>query len=151
MISSSSPSCISGRTYRCRADVSADEARASRAARARAVIWIRFVSAAIWRQTSVNNSVSSWTIRSSAPRTFFSISRSSGVVNRSALASVCRALVVSGYSNRVGLRHFYEITKDTIEADAQVANTAAGSFGALHRRDDLFGVCAYRTKVIEFS
>ena len=58
------------------------------AARARAVACRRFVSAAICRQRSLNNSASSCVIRSSAPSTFFSQSFNSGVVNLSALASV---------------------------------------------------------------
>lgn len=69
--------------------VSARPSRTSRVASASAVDWRSSMCSQIWLRSLVNSSDSSCLERSSAPRTLFSTSLSSGVMKRSAFAMVC--------------------------------------------------------------
>ncbi len=69
--------------------VSAKPKRTSSVASESAVDWRSSMCSQIWFLSLVNSSVSSCLERSSAPRTLFSTSLSSGVMKRSAFAMVC--------------------------------------------------------------
>ena len=88
----------------------------------RAISWILTVEAETASRTCWNSRNSRSRIFSSAPRTFSSYSFSSGVMNRSALASVCFRMIVLRYIGQIRLRDLDIIPEDPVVAHLERAD-----------------------------